>query len=213
MAEAEQKRQDLPPQQWGNALWTFIHCMGSSYDPKLVPRDSVIDFVNSLQHLLPCSICREHWPEVLKELPVVEHLHSREAFFNWTIRVHDMVSNHSVKSRKKPTEVQLRRMYKMPIKKVAPQPKPKAKPRAAAPKPKPRAHVVKPTTPVKPSVAKAYTPATAARMKRMRGWVSYKPKAQQQHQNSSVVGEKPAAKKQQLYMKKPGCRHCGQKRL
>merc|ERR1712196_652341 len=43
---------------------------------------------------LPCKDCSDHFKQILKELPVDDHLTTREDFMNWTIDVHNLANKN-----------------------------------------------------------------------------------------------------------------------
>lgn len=99
-------------------MWVAIHSMAAAYEPGEVPEQEVMNFVNSLAHLLPCSKCREHWVTLLKDFPVKEWLSSRESFFTWTLKVRDMVTANATKGAGKPLDHNLlRTKYGLPVQK------------------------------------------------------------------------------------------------
>ena len=101
--------------------------MAAAYEPSEVPSSAVTQFVKSLVYLLPCSNCRENWAQLIKEFPVEEWLHSREALFTWTLKARDLVNAHTKKTARKVDYDAVRVRYKIPV-----QVKPKAKPKPKA---------------------------------------------------------------------------------
>jgi len=49
-------------------------------------------FVNTLQHVIPCAVCKEHLKETLAKFPVDTHLATRMDFFRWTVDLHNLVN-------------------------------------------------------------------------------------------------------------------------
>lgn len=45
-----------------------------------------------MAELIPCPICREHYKEHLKKLPLSPHLDRRDDLFRWTVQLHNEVN-------------------------------------------------------------------------------------------------------------------------
>lgn len=45
-----------------------------------------------MAELIPCPICREHYKEHLKKLPLSPHLDRRADLFRWTVQLHNEVN-------------------------------------------------------------------------------------------------------------------------
>ena len=84
----------LPPEVWGPIVWATMHLVSLGYaeDPSYSEKRAAKDFYNSLPHLLPCSVCREHFREVLKGLPVETWLDNRTSLIEWVWMVHNKVN-------------------------------------------------------------------------------------------------------------------------
>ena len=45
-----------------------------------------------MAELIPCPMCREHYKEHLKKLPLSPHLDRRDDLFRWTVQLHNEVN-------------------------------------------------------------------------------------------------------------------------
>ena len=45
-----------------------------------------------MSELIPCPVCREHYKEHLKKLPLSPHLDRRDDLFRWTVQLHNEVN-------------------------------------------------------------------------------------------------------------------------
>ncbi len=84
----------LPPSIWGPIFWTTIHIVSLAYPDNPTPEEkkAAKDFFESLQFVLPCPICRNHYKENLKELPIDAALESREQLVLWAFNIHNAVN-------------------------------------------------------------------------------------------------------------------------
>ena len=83
--------------QWGSQAWHFIHSVAYTYpeNPTESEKDNYLAFINSLSKVLPCSICSEHFMQILQYMP--PKLDSQQDFFNWSIDVHNEVNKSNGK--------------------------------------------------------------------------------------------------------------------
>lgn len=84
----------LPPQVWGPFFWHTIHISALGYpsEPTYTHKKAAKEFYESLQVMIPCPVCREHYAEHLKLYPLTPHLDSREDLFKWTVVLHNAVN-------------------------------------------------------------------------------------------------------------------------
>ena len=84
----------LPPQVWGPFFWHTIHIVALGYpsEPTYVHKKAAKEFFESLQVLIPCPVCREHYAEHLQKAPLTPHLDSRTDLFKWTVVLHNAVN-------------------------------------------------------------------------------------------------------------------------
>lgn len=63
------------------------------------------EFLESLQTLVPCPICREHYKSHLVKMPIGPSLDNRKDLFRWTIDLHNEVNKMLGKREYSETEV------------------------------------------------------------------------------------------------------------
>lgn len=80
------------PPLWGSGIWRFIHVSSFAYPfhPTDTQKLAITQFFDSLQHLLPCSICQYHWKKYLSEHPV--DTENRLALVEYCRLAHNYVS-------------------------------------------------------------------------------------------------------------------------
>lgn len=85
----------MHPSIWGPATWGAIHYIALGYplsEPSPESRDAYSSFFTVLGPVLPCAMCSKHYQEHLSQNPVTPALDSREALFQWTVDLHNAVS-------------------------------------------------------------------------------------------------------------------------
>lgn len=84
----------FPPQVWGPFFWHTIHIVALGYpkEPSYADKRAGKEFFESLQFLIPCGICREHYREHLTQNPVSTFLDSKQDIFKWTVMIHNKVN-------------------------------------------------------------------------------------------------------------------------
>jgi hypothetical protein len=84
----------FPPEVWGPFFWHTIHivALGYSVEPSYSEKKAAKDFYESLQFLIPCPVCREHYKEHLAKFPITPHLDRRKDLFRWTVVLHNAVN-------------------------------------------------------------------------------------------------------------------------
>jgi hypothetical protein len=75
-------------------FWHTIHVVALSYpsNPTYAQKRAAKEFYESMAELIPCPICREHYKEHLKKLPLSPHLDRRDDLFRWTVQLHNEVN-------------------------------------------------------------------------------------------------------------------------
>ena len=83
--------------QWGPAAWLFLHSVTFQYpeDPTDQDKNNYKIFFESLQNILPCPNCREHYQKNIQENPM--NLESRESLIKWVIELHNIVNQKNSK--------------------------------------------------------------------------------------------------------------------
>ncbi len=91
----------MNPNVWGPHTWTFLHFITLSYpkNPTETDKYNMKTFFKSLEHVLPCDICRLHYKENIEEVHPLnnEELSSRENLVKWLIDVHNSVNKRNGK--------------------------------------------------------------------------------------------------------------------
>lgn len=85
----------ISPSRWGPCAWGLIHYVALAYPkrPTRRHREQYRAFVHSLQHVLPCEKCRLNMTRHLQCGTLDVALASgKDAFFDWTVRLHNAVN-------------------------------------------------------------------------------------------------------------------------
>lgn len=100
-------RMHIPPEVWGPFFWHTIHItvLGYPQDPNYSDKKAMKEFLESLQILIPCPICRDHYKSHMSKMPIGPSLDSRKDLFRWTIDLHNEVNKMLGKREYTETEV------------------------------------------------------------------------------------------------------------
>ena len=92
------------PKVWGGPTWIFLHCVTFTYPQKPTLQDKAHykNFFKSIQHVLPCKVCQDHYQRYLKIHPIEEALQSRKELIKYMINLHNHI-NVRYKKREKLT--------------------------------------------------------------------------------------------------------------
>ena len=84
----------MEPEIWGPHAWQFLHSITLSYpdNPTLEDKNNHAQFFNSIQNILPCQSCRDHYTQNLQALPIEQHLDNKESLFRWSVDLHNRVN-------------------------------------------------------------------------------------------------------------------------
>jgi hypothetical protein len=79
---------------WGPPFWFILHIISFNYPvhPTELDQEHYYAFFHSLQYVLPCRGCREHYAEHLRGL-LLPDLASRHALSLWVYRLHTLVND------------------------------------------------------------------------------------------------------------------------
>lgn len=71
-----------------------MHLVSLAYpdQPTYAEKRAAKEFYNALAYILPCPVCRSHFSEILKGLPVETWLDNRESLVEWVWTVHNRVN-------------------------------------------------------------------------------------------------------------------------
>jgi len=100
-------RMHIPPEVWGPFFWHTIHIivLGYPQEPNYSDKKAMKEFLESLQTLIPCPICRDHYKSHIVKMPIGPSLDSRSDLFRWTIDLHNEVNTMLGKRKFTETEV------------------------------------------------------------------------------------------------------------
>jgi hypothetical protein len=84
----------LPPEVWGPIFWATFHLVSLAYPdtPTYAEKRAAKEFFNSMTHLLPCPVCRDHYKEILAAMPVDSWLDDRKSLTEWVWTLHNRVN-------------------------------------------------------------------------------------------------------------------------
>jgi hypothetical protein len=85
---------NLNPKIWGPHAWFFLDSIMLSLPNKLNNEQKNIykNFFTSLQYILPCEGCRNHYTENLKKYPLTDQiLSNKENMIKWLLNVHNNI--------------------------------------------------------------------------------------------------------------------------
>ena len=83
------------PDIWGPPGWKFIHfvTMGYPNNPSEEIKKKYYNYFHALKHVIPCSICANHFTQNLEKLPLTDEvLSSRDNLMKWGIDMHNLVN-------------------------------------------------------------------------------------------------------------------------
>jgi hypothetical protein len=83
---------EMPPNVWGPIFWNTIHIITIAYpvNPDDETQQAAKNFFYSLQYLLPCPICKEHYKKHLQETP--PNVSSQKEIINYAFNLHNKVN-------------------------------------------------------------------------------------------------------------------------
>jgi hypothetical protein len=76
-----------------------IVALGYPGKPTYGNKKAAKEFYESLTFLIPCPVCREHYAEFLKSMPISPFLDTRDDLFKWTVAIHNNVNEKLGKPR------------------------------------------------------------------------------------------------------------------
>ena len=80
---------------WGPSLWHFLHTMSFNYPVKPTCDDKhhYMDYIKSLEYILPCRYCRENLKRNLKETNfTMSDMKSRDTFSKFIFNLHNHIN-------------------------------------------------------------------------------------------------------------------------
>ena len=84
---------NIKPDLWGPHLWRFLHYLSLSYpsNPTDEEKEIMLNFLESLQEILPCEKCRYNFNKHLDNLDM-NALNKNENFIKWLFNIHNDVN-------------------------------------------------------------------------------------------------------------------------
>ena len=79
---------------WGPKLWYSLHIITFNYPdtPTIIDKQNFETFFTSLQYVIPCSLCRQHYKEHLEKNPIRPHLENKIVLSKWLVEIHNQVN-------------------------------------------------------------------------------------------------------------------------
>ena len=84
---------------WGPPAWTFLHTVTYNYpdNPTEDDKRNFYNFFMSLQHVLPCEKCKEHYKQNIQKYDLNNSLGSRQELVKWLIDLHNDINKDNGK--------------------------------------------------------------------------------------------------------------------
>jgi hypothetical protein len=85
----------MDPNIWGPSAWKFLHTITLAYPscPTTNDKNTMKAFFDSLQYVLPCHNCKDHFATNIKKHPLNDSiLCSKEKLVKWLIDIHNEVN-------------------------------------------------------------------------------------------------------------------------
>tara|TARA_B100000902_G_C27300675_1_gene912599 strand:+ start:2117 stop:2533 length:417 start_codon:yes stop_codon:yes gene_type:complete len=91
--------QVITPDIWGPHGWKFLHYISFGYpeNPTINIKNQYKNFFLSLEHVLPCVRCSNHYRENLSKYSLDEALTNRDSLIRWVIDIHNDVNRDNNK--------------------------------------------------------------------------------------------------------------------
>ena len=82
----------MEPNIWGPGAWLFLHSITLQYpdNPTEIDKENYKNFFESLQEVLPCPSCSEHYKNNLNKFPI--RVESKDELIEWLIDIHNEVN-------------------------------------------------------------------------------------------------------------------------
>jgi hypothetical protein len=79
---------------WGPYFWFTLHTITLGYtdNPTYQDKRRYNDFFTSVQYILPCEKCREHYKKHLNNFPISISLDNKESLVQWLFNLHNQVN-------------------------------------------------------------------------------------------------------------------------
>ena len=83
------------PNFWGPKFWAVLHTISFAYpqNPSQEEKKHHIDYILSLQYILPCEACRQHVMQNLRKMKFgIHHMKNRDTFSKFVYDLHNEVN-------------------------------------------------------------------------------------------------------------------------
>ena len=80
---------------WGPPIWHYLHTMSFNYpvNPTDEDKKNYMNFILSLQHVLPCKYCRINLKTNFKQLPLkLSDMKNRDSFSRYVYELHELIN-------------------------------------------------------------------------------------------------------------------------
>ena len=84
----------MKPGQWGPLIWYLIHSIAFAIDDDdyfIKNRGLYFKFYSTLQKIIPCPICRNHFNNIMKRKDI-NNCNTKASMIDWTISKHNIVN-------------------------------------------------------------------------------------------------------------------------
>lgn len=103
----------LEPEDWGSKFWYTIESVILSMDfSDINSIENTYLFMVSLQHILPCPTCREHYQKYLEEKNIQKYFESKRKLFYWIFKLQNEIKTRNGEKLVPNFEYYLRDVYK-----------------------------------------------------------------------------------------------------
>jgi hypothetical protein len=86
---------------WGPSMWHSLHSISFNYPvfPTTIEKKQYMNFIKSLQYVLPCKYCRVNLTNNFKQFPLtMDKMENRETFSKYIYELHQIVNKMLKKS-------------------------------------------------------------------------------------------------------------------
>jgi hypothetical protein len=90
----------IDPELWGPPVWSTLHFVAAGFPevPSAEDRKNYKAFFENLKYTLPCPECRQHYTELLKEMPLDPFLISGKHLRQWLTTLHNTVNEKTLEN-------------------------------------------------------------------------------------------------------------------
>jgi len=90
----------MGPAVWGPIFWKTMHIVTIGYPsfPTEDEQKAAIDFFESLQFMIPCPICKEHYKMNLQKFPIKDAVTDKQRLIRWLFNMHNTINAQLGKS-------------------------------------------------------------------------------------------------------------------